>query len=130
MSKFTNKYNKGSKFTAKATKGATYVSLKELEAGKQVYIVRNLYINTKSKYGDAPVALINDCNLLVNLPEHLTETVREMRNDDELVSAVNNGLFGFSVYEYDGKNGHGFSVNWEDVEYNGDKLPQDEDLAF
>lgn len=130
MSKFTNKYNKGSKFVAKAKKGATYVSLKDLGSGKQVYIVRNLYINTKGKYGDAPIALINDCDLLVNLPEHLTETVREMRNDDELASAVNNGLFGFSVYEYDGKNGHGFSVNWEDVEFDSGKLPQDEELPF
>lgn len=134
MSKFTSKYNKGSNFVAKANRGAEYVSLKELGSGDRVYVVRNMYINTKGKYGDAPVLLIDDCDLLVNLPNHLTETVREMRNDEELANAVNKGLFGFVVYEYDGKNGHGFSVNWKDVPQNDsyhDSLNlDDEDIPF
>lgn len=130
MTKLMDKFNKGSKFVARASKESEYKSLKELGASKKVYTVRNLYINKKSKYGDAPVVLIDDCKTLVNLPKHLLETVEEMREDLEVVDAINNGEVGFSVYEYDGKNGSGFSVNWEDIQPDFRNEITDKDLPF
>lgn len=130
MTKLMDKFNKGSKFNARANKDSVYKSLKELGASDKIYIVRNLYINKKSKYGDAPVVLIDDCKTLVNLPKHLLKTVEEMREDLEVVDAINNGEVGFSVYEYDSKNGSGFSVNWEDIQPDFRNENTDEDLPF
>ena len=130
MTKLMDKFNKGSKFVARASKESEYKSLKELGASKKVYTVRNLYINKKSKYGDAPVVLIDDCKTLVNLPKHLLKTVEEIREDLEVVDAINNGEVGFSVYEYDSNNGSGFSVNWEDIQPDFRNEIIDEDLPF
>ena len=110
-----NKYNTGAKFEQKAKEDVTYYTLKELGASDIVYKLRALYINTKSKYGDAPVALIDDCDTLVNLPSHLLSTVKTMMNDTDFVNSVNKGLVGFTIYKYSGKNGNGFSVNWKDL---------------
>lgn len=116
MSKFANKYNKGSKFLAKATGNEGYLNLKECfeKFADETQMVLALYINTKSKFGNAPVLLSN--GFLVNLPSHLLETVQEMMEDEELVQAINECKFGFKVYQYDGKNGKGFSVRWVDLD--------------
>ncbi len=71
-----------------------------------------MYINTKSRYGDAPVVVTDEC--VVNLPSFLLDTVKEMIADDELTTAINSGMFGFKIYEYEGNNGYGLSVNWLD----------------
>lgn len=130
MTKLMDKFNKGSKFNARANKDSVYKSLKELGASDKVYIVRNLYINEKSKYGKAPVVLIDDCKTLVNLPKHLLEVVEDMRKDVQVIDAINNGEVGFSIYEYDGKNGSGFSVNWKDIQPDFRNEITDKDLPF
>ena len=115
MTKFASKYNKSLGFTRKAVENAIYTNLKELFAKygvNKMYVVQALYINTKGKYGDNPVALVN--GNLVNLPSHLTNTVKEMLKDEELIQAINDNLFGFTIYRYE-KNGKlGYSVNWVD----------------
>ena len=109
------KYNKGNKFTFVTPKEFEYISLKELFKleGKKQHQLNVLYINTKSRYGDAGVAVTD--SHLVNLPKHLTDTVKEMMNDSEFVEATNNQLIGFTIYEYEGTNGLGYSVNWESL---------------
>lgn len=115
MSKFTEHYNKGGNYTKSAPKGAEYYKLSQLQRDV-VYPVDALYINTKGRYGDEGVVL--SMGVLVNLPQHLTETVKEMRSDNELTDAINKGSFGFKVYQYDGTNGSGYSVNWVDIDPN------------
>ena len=132
MSKFTDRYNKGGHYEKSAPKDATYYKLAQLQE-KKVYPVDALYINTKSKFGDAGVILSGD--KLVNLPQHLTPTIKEMRADQELTDAINKGYFGFKVYQYKGSNGTGFSVNWGDIvpdnEKTGDQIDiTDNDLPF
>lgn len=115
MSKFAERYNKGGNYTKSAPKGAKYYKLTQLQE-KRVYPVDAIYINTKGRYGDEGVIL--SMGVLVNLPQHLTATVKEMRSDSELTDAINKGEFGFKVYKYEGANGSGYSVNWVDIDPN------------
>ena len=118
MTKFASKYNKGLGFTRKAVENAIYTNLKELVSKygeKKTYVIQALYINTKGKYGDSPVALVN--GNFVNLPAHLTDTVKEMLKDEELVSAINEDMFGFTIYPYEKDGKQGYSVNWVDIPF-------------
>lgn len=114
MNNLLNKYNKSTpRFTFSTPKSFEYANLKrlvDLYGIKQEHVLNALYINTKSRYGNSPVAVTG--THLVNLPGHLLDTVNEMMNDPEFVEAVNNHLVGFTIYEYEGRNGKGYSVNW------------------
>lgn len=112
MSKFTERYNKGGNYEKSAPKNAEYCKLEDLEE-KVIYPIDALYINTKGKFGDSGVILSG--NKLINLPQHLTETIKQMRSDEELTTDINKGLFGFTVYKYTGRNGDGYSANWCDI---------------
>lgn len=113
-----DKYNKTKVFNFTIPSEYQYHSLSDLfeKNGKnKTYPVKALYINKKSRYGDAPIVATDEC--LVNLPSHLLDTVKEMINDDELVDAVNAGKFGFTIYTYENKQRKElcFSVNWVDM---------------
>ena len=98
---YATKFNKGSKFTFKTADDVQYVSLEELynQNPEQIHDVKALYINTKSRFGDAPCVAV-DPAIIVNLPNHLLETVKEMINDDECVDAINNNEVKFKIYSY------------------------------
>ena len=116
LDNIVGKYNKGNRFEFQTPSHFEYISLKELywDKGKDYqHRLNALYINTKSRYGDSPVA-VTDTNI-VNLPKHLTDTVKQMMNDSEFVKAVNAQLVGFTIYQYEGTNGYGYSVNWESL---------------
>ena len=115
MSNILNKYNKGNLFTHQTNGNETYITLKELyqETGKQPMKVLNFFINKKSKFGDYPIAVTE--LFLVNLPKHLLDTVQEMMQDEEIASLANSGKLGFTIYQYTGKNGDGYSVNWVEL---------------
>lgn len=114
-----NKYNKGSGFNFKVPETFEYVSPEELykaNGENHVYLVKALYINRKSQYGDAPVIVTDEC--MVNAPSHLLDTVNDMLQDEELIEAVNNDLFGFKIYQYNTNKAKGtyYSVKWVDIE--------------
>ena len=98
---YATKFNKGNKFTFKPADGAQYVSLEVLynKNPEQIHDVKALYINTISKFGDAPRVAI-DPVIIVNLPKHLLETVKEMIDDAECVQAINNNEVKFKIYSY------------------------------
>lgn len=113
-----SKYNKGSAFTYQAPEDVPFISLEKLfHTGGEgvVYPLHSLYINNKSKYGDAPVAITD--GYFVNLPRHMLDTVREMMGDMELIAAVNGGHVGFTVRPYvrTGDNKPLYSVTWLDI---------------
>lgn len=108
-----NKYNKKPMFEYDNEKDRAYINLQQLftdYGSKQVYVVHALFINKKSRYGDAPVFVIE--NHFVNAPHHLTNTVNEMINDTEIINLVNSRKLGFTIYQYESKNGNGYSVEW------------------
>ena len=60
--------------------------------------IRSMYINTKSKFGDAPVVISDGYN--INLPKHMTATVYEMLQDPECMALIRAGKVVLSIYEY------------------------------
>lgn len=88
-----------------------FLKLEDLDATKQ-HRVNILYINTKSNFGDAPVAVTDEG--MVNLPQHLTDTVRQIISDQGLVDQINSGIIGFEVREYKNKYGKQHTVTWID----------------
>lgn len=119
MSKLTDKYNHSTpKFRHQLPEGAPFHNLKSLyngEKGSNKYVVLGLYINKKSKYGDAPVAISEDFS--INLPSFMVDTVNEMIADPEMVDAINAGEVGLEVYEYTPKNQTNtcYSCRWVDM---------------
>ena len=111
-----SKYNKGARFTFDIPNDYEFTNLEGLVKKyglNEPHQVHALFINTKSKYGDAPVAVTS--TNLVNLPQHTLETVNQLMADADVVELANNGCLAFTIYQYNGKNGSGYSVNWVDV---------------
>lgn len=92
-----------------------FVNLEKLDSlfPKQTFTIHAMFINKKSRYGDSPVLVLDD--FTVNLPQHLTETVKAMIQDFELVAAVNQRRIGFTIYTYQGAHGIGYSINWVEL---------------
>lgn len=112
---FLNKYNKGSKFNFNTPEHFEYINLRDLVVKygiEQIHQVNVLYINNKSRYGEHGVAVTG--SHIVNLPNHLTNTIKEMISDSEVVELANKHALEFKVYEYTGANGTGYSISWID----------------
>ena len=106
-----NQVNKTKQFEFQAPEHFEYRTLKELtQQGKINHNLRALFINTKSRYGDAPVAVTNEC--YVNLPKHLLDAVQSLMTDDEVVNATNQGEIGFTIREYTNQWGTHYTVEF------------------
>ena len=80
--------------------------------------VGSIYINSKGKYGEHGVIITSEPDLLIDCPNHMTDTIREMLKDDEVVEAVNAGLLGVRAYKYDTKNAAaGFAYGLEFIDF-------------
>lgn len=113
---YADKFNKVvARFDYELPKNAPYKKLAEIYKtdGDNNFTVRGLYINRKSKFGDSPVAIIDD--VYINLPKHLIESVTEIISDSEAINSINNGTFGMNVYQYESNGNTYYSVNWIDV---------------
>lgn len=115
-----NKYNRGSVFQCN-TEGFEYKTLHDLfdvNGADEVYPVQGFYINKKSQYGDAPVAINEDC--FVNLPQHLLGDVQDMLKDADAIEQIKNGGFGYQIEEYEKEIGKKkkicYGVKWVDIE--------------
>lgn len=111
---FASEYNKTLINWGIETEGFEYHSLSELSEGTRIK-VRGLYINTKGKYGDAPVLISDTC--YYNLPSYMTETVREMLKDDELIEQIKSGKVFADVRHFiDSKhNRDSYTIDWVDA---------------
>lgn len=108
-----NKYNQGKSFKFDGDVEREFTDLKDLYKffkEDEVYPVRAMFINTKGKFGDAPVVYTD--KYIVNAPQHMTDTVREMMKDDELVDLVNDDKVGFTIYEYTNSYGKNYGLEW------------------
>ena len=83
-----------------------FTSLKDLYKANgedATYDIEAIFINKKSKFGDAPVFYID--GYMVNIPQHQTEEVKQMIQDEEFVNAINQRQIGFKPYEFENKQG-------------------------
>lgn len=77
------------------------------------YRIIDLYINNHSKFGPAPVVVIDGYK--VNLPTHLTDTVKDMLKDDDTILQINRGEAGFFIREYESHSRKCYTVCWIDM---------------
>jgi len=107
-----------------------FKKLKELYNmnSKKKWEIVAIFINTKGKFGDQGVFVTDDYN--VNLPQHLLEMCEELRQDEDVVELINQRKIGFDIYEYEGKNGNGFSVNLKPINIKDDEENSNDDVPF
>lgn len=88
--------------------------------GDEVLPLIAIYVNGKSKYGAHPIAVtsIEPGKLAqIDLPQHLTDTVKEMIADDELFAGIKNGECGFTVREYESSGGKTcYTISFVDID--------------
>ena len=86
-----------------------FVKLQDLKTNVK-YPIEALFINTKGKFGNQGV--IYTIGSIVNLPNHLTSLIEDMRNDSEVTDAINARKLAFELYEYKSDQGRqGYSIN-------------------
>lgn len=112
---FAKKYNRERIFPID-TNGFEYYSLSDLAEEfpeEQIYVVRGIYINSKSQFGAAPVIALDD--RYVNFPQHTMSVVEDILNDNNAIAAINEGHVGFTLYKYNSHNRVCYGVTWVDI---------------
>ena len=115
---FAKKFNRSTPRYNVRINHPAYTSLADLyrENGRDhVYPICAVYINEKGRFGPQGAVAIDE-STIVNLPSHLLDACREIREDPEATEAINNEQAGFSIYTYENKTGRlCYSVNWVDL---------------
>ena len=115
-----DKYNKGGVKFDIDINGFTFTDLKSLyekSAKGEIFVIDGLYINTKGRYDNHPVAILGNEKMLVDLPAHVTETAKEILQDQAVIEAIKNRKVGFTIEEYVQSQYKKtcYGINWEDV---------------
>lgn len=105
------KYNKTNVNFDIDVKGMEFTKLKDLYPNGTRYTVNGLYIHT-GKLNVHPVAISQEINRQIDLPEHLTDTVRSILADSEAVEAIREGKCAIEIYEYTARNKQCYSVRF------------------
>ena len=116
MSSIANRYNKGARFNFEIPESFEFTTLKELykKNGKDTaYFIMAYFFNSKGRFGTQTV--LSTTEDLVNAPHHLTEMFEQMRNDPEVIDAINNAKLGFTIYEYQNSYGTHYSLELIDM---------------
>lgn len=112
------KFNKGTGFDFQTPKDFNFMNLSDLaqDESRERFLIKSMFINTKGKYGDNPV-IVTDKEL-VNIPEHMLDTIKEMIATEEVVNLVNNDGAFFEIYEYTNQWGANYSIRFiEDLPF-------------
>lgn len=100
-----------------------YIKLKDLyerDGEDEIYVIRGIYIGTKSEFADeSPLLALDDC--YVNLPQFQLLDVKEMLNSKQAINCINNGGAGFRIEKYTKKLKSGskkvcYKAIWLDIE--------------
>lgn len=118
------KYNKqGNRFNYQIPENSEHVFVKASELCETIpeneagVTVKSMYINSKGKYGDHGVIICDTPAILIDCPNHMTETIRDMIKDDDVVEAVNNDKLAVRAYKYETKNAaSGFAYGLEFID--------------
>ena len=68
--------------------------------GARTIPINGLYINKKGMYNDHPVAILVNEKKLLDLPSHMTDTVKEILSDDESINLIKKGVVGIKAHKY------------------------------
>lgn len=112
LNNILNKYGNTNPSYNFEKKDRPFVKLQDLQLADEGvrYTIQALFINTSGKFGAQGVIITDDAQ--VNLPNHLTDLVKELRQDQEVTDAINNRQLAFEVYSYTSDAGNvGYSIN-------------------
>lgn len=115
---FAARHQKGSIFDCN-TEGFEYKKLSELYDAEpdMEHQLQGLYINRKSQYGDAPVAITTE--FFVNLPEYMLDEVQEILRSADDIADIKAGKVGFKVETYEKAIGKQtktcYGIRWIDI---------------
>ena len=114
---FAARHNKGSIFNCN-TEGFKYMKPVDIYDPKHpdtVFGIQGLYINKKSKYGNAPVAICD--SFFVNFPAHMLEEVEGILKSSEDIEDIKAGKVGFMVEPYTTDEGNTcYGIRWSDID--------------
>lgn len=112
---FASRHNKGAIDWGIKTDNFQYVKREDLfkNAPDAVYAIRGLYINTKGKFGNHPVAILEDCFL--DLPMHMTEEVTEILKSFEDIEDIKSGKVGIKLESYESNGKTCVGAKWMDM---------------
>lgn len=82
--------------------------------GDCIHGINGVYVH-KSQLGDSPVIIDAANKRLVNLPQHLAETIREILSDADAVSDIKNGRVGYTIYTYESHNRTCYGISFVDL---------------
>ena len=85
-----------------------FKKLTDLELNKK-YTILAVFINTKGKLGHQGILITDEHQ--VNMPLHLTDLAKDLRQDQEIIDAINNRELAFEIYEYTNEFGIARSLN-------------------
>lgn len=99
---FAEKYNKVTTIFNIDIKDFSFINGYEFIAkyGSNAVKIDGLYINKKGMFKDHPVAIIASEKMLLDLPSHMTDTVKEVLQDAESINLIKKGLVGIKAHEY------------------------------
>lgn len=112
LNNILNKYGNTNPSYSFEKKERPFLGLADLQLADegQRYTIQALFINTSGKFGPQGVIVTDEAQ--VNLPKHLTDLVKELRQDQEVTDAINARQLAFEVYSYTSDAGHvGYSIN-------------------
>ena len=104
-----------------------FKKLTELELNTK-YTILAIFINTKGKLGDQGILITDDHQ--VNMPLHLTDLAKELRQDEEVIEAINNRELAFDIYEYTNDFGKARSLNLVPSEEDPQEVDDTKGRAF
>lgn len=115
---FASRHNKGNRFSIDTT-GFQFARMADLyqQDPQAVHPVAALYINTKGRYDDHPVAVLPQEKVLVDLPAHMTEEVRGILENAEDCADIEAGKVGIQFEKYFSKtyNREAIGGRWVDL---------------
>lgn len=118
---FANRHNKGGvdwKIGDLKTESFQFWKREECykEAPEKVYKLRGIYINKKGKFGDHPVAILDD--RFMDFPDYMTDEVKDILQSEEDVADIIAERVGFTLEQYTDKNfgRECIGVRWVDLE--------------
>lgn len=80
-----------------------------------VFRIDGVYVNGKSKFGEAPVIMCGEEGIALNAPKSEVDTVREIMHDSEAVAAIKAGKAGFCIYKYTNNYGKQLGIEYRDI---------------
>lgn len=124
-----NQFNKVNKFDID-TKDFKFIKLAELEKDTSyngIYPIKGMFTMT-SKFGKQGIFITDKA--LVNIPNHMTETIEQILTEPELIDKINKGIVFFEIYKYDSKTykKECYGIKFKEIEF--EEIEQNKEVPF